>query len=181
MTATLPRCFVWQACPKCQPATPLISMANSSPRPATAWRALSARRRLDQIRFWSNDNAMSSQYATPHRAQRFYLRYHGREDAARPSSRCIEAATGKIRGVVKSPATASRIHPRWRQACSSQKPTHPTRPRRHRSNQLPRAATAHIAGAHPRASGSFRTRKFSFAVVVGGKLICLTWPSRQSQ
>src|SRR5262245_28049064 len=46
---------------------------------------------------WSNDNTMSSQYATPIEAGGFIYGIHGREDVGVAELRCIEAATGKVR------------------------------------------------------------------------------------
>jgi outer membrane protein assembly factor BamB len=46
---------------------------------------------------WANDNAMSSQYATPVEHDGFLYGIHGREDAGVAEFRCIEAATGKVR------------------------------------------------------------------------------------
>jgi outer membrane protein assembly factor BamB len=46
---------------------------------------------------WSNDNALSSQYATPVERDGFLYGIHGREDAGLAELRCIEAATGKVR------------------------------------------------------------------------------------
>jgi len=46
---------------------------------------------------WSNDNTMSSQYATPVEHDGFIYGIHGREDVGIAELRCIEAATGKVR------------------------------------------------------------------------------------
>jgi outer membrane protein assembly factor BamB len=46
---------------------------------------------------WSNDDTMSSQYATPVEHKGFLYGIHGREDVGVAELRCIEAATGKLR------------------------------------------------------------------------------------
>ena len=46
---------------------------------------------------WSNDDTMSSQYATPVEHNGFLYGIHGREDVGVAELRCIEAATGKVR------------------------------------------------------------------------------------
>ena len=46
---------------------------------------------------WSNDETMSSQYATPVEHNGFLYGIHGREDVGVAELRCIEAATGKLR------------------------------------------------------------------------------------
>jgi outer membrane protein assembly factor BamB len=48
-------------------------------------------------KIWSNDNTMSSQYATPVEHNGFLYGIHGREDVGVAELRCIEAASGKIR------------------------------------------------------------------------------------
>jgi outer membrane protein assembly factor BamB len=45
---------------------------------------------------WTNDNTLSSQYATPVEAGGFAYGIHGREDQGVAELRCIEAATGKV-------------------------------------------------------------------------------------
>ncbi len=46
---------------------------------------------------WSNDDTLSSQYATPIEHNGFIYGIHGREDVGVAELRCIEAATGKVR------------------------------------------------------------------------------------
>jgi len=46
---------------------------------------------------WSNDETLSSQYATPVEHGGFLYGIHGREDVGVAELRCIEAATGKVR------------------------------------------------------------------------------------
>jgi outer membrane protein assembly factor BamB len=46
---------------------------------------------------WSNDDTLSSQYATPVERDGFLYGIHGREDIGVAELRCIEAATGKVR------------------------------------------------------------------------------------
>jgi outer membrane protein assembly factor BamB len=46
---------------------------------------------------WTNDNTLSSQYATPVEHNGFLFGIHGREDQGVAELRCIEAATGKVR------------------------------------------------------------------------------------
>jgi outer membrane protein assembly factor BamB len=45
---------------------------------------------------WTNDNTLSSQYATPIEHRGYLYGIHGREDQGVAELRCIEAATGKI-------------------------------------------------------------------------------------
>jgi outer membrane protein assembly factor BamB len=46
---------------------------------------------------WQNDDALSSQYATPVEHEGYLYGTHGREDVGVAELRCIEAATGKVR------------------------------------------------------------------------------------
>jgi outer membrane protein assembly factor BamB len=46
---------------------------------------------------WSNDDTLSSQYATPIEHGGFLYGIHGREDVGVAELRCIEAASGKVR------------------------------------------------------------------------------------
>ena len=46
---------------------------------------------------WSNDDTLSSQYATPVEHGGFLYGIHGREDVGEAELRCVEAATGKVR------------------------------------------------------------------------------------
>jgi outer membrane protein assembly factor BamB len=46
---------------------------------------------------WSNDDTMSSQYATPVEHNGFLYGIHGREDVGVAELRCIELSTGKVR------------------------------------------------------------------------------------
>src|SRR4029453_4950711 len=46
---------------------------------------------------WSNDDSLSSQYATPIEHEGFLYGIHGREDVGEAELRCIDAATGKVR------------------------------------------------------------------------------------
>jgi len=46
---------------------------------------------------WTNDDTLSSQYATPVEHEGFLYGTHGREDQGVAEFRCIEAATGKVR------------------------------------------------------------------------------------
>lgn len=46
---------------------------------------------------WANDDALSSQYATPVLYEGFLYGTHGREDQGRAAFRCIEVATGRVR------------------------------------------------------------------------------------
>lgn len=46
---------------------------------------------------WTNDNTLSSQYATPVEHNGFLYGIHGREDQGVAELRCVEAATGKVR------------------------------------------------------------------------------------
>ena len=45
---------------------------------------------------WTNDNTLSSQYATPVEHKGFLYGIHGREDQGVAELRCVEAATGKV-------------------------------------------------------------------------------------
>ncbi|HEY2413940.1 MAG TPA: PQQ-binding-like beta-propeller repeat protein [Pirellulaceae bacterium] len=45
---------------------------------------------------WTNDNTLSSQYATPIEHNGYLYGIHGREDQGVAELRCIEAATGKV-------------------------------------------------------------------------------------
>jgi outer membrane protein assembly factor BamB len=47
-------------------------------------------------KIWSNDNTMSSQYATPVYRDGLLYGIHGREDVGVAELRCIDAATGKV-------------------------------------------------------------------------------------
>lgn len=60
-------------------------------------------------RIWSNDETMSSQYATPVEHSGFLYGIHGREDVGVAELRCIEAATGKIRWSQKGYGVAHLI------------------------------------------------------------------------
>ena len=46
---------------------------------------------------WTNDDTLSSQYATPVEDKGFLYGTHGREDQGVAEFRCVEAATGKVR------------------------------------------------------------------------------------
>jgi outer membrane protein assembly factor BamB len=46
---------------------------------------------------WTNDDTLSSQYATPVESGGFLYGTHGREDVGAAELRCVEAATGKVR------------------------------------------------------------------------------------
>ena len=46
---------------------------------------------------WSNDDTLSSQYATPVEHEGFLYGTHGREDQGVAELRCVEVATGKVR------------------------------------------------------------------------------------
>jgi len=46
---------------------------------------------------WTNDDTLSSQYATPVEHEGFLYGTHGREDQGTAEFRCVEAATGKVR------------------------------------------------------------------------------------
>jgi outer membrane protein assembly factor BamB len=46
---------------------------------------------------WSDDDTLSSQYATPVEHEGFLYGIHGREDMGVAALRCVEAATGKLR------------------------------------------------------------------------------------
>jgi outer membrane protein assembly factor BamB len=46
---------------------------------------------------WTNDDTLSSQYATPIEHNGFLYGIHGREDIPPADLRCLEAATGKVR------------------------------------------------------------------------------------
>jgi outer membrane protein assembly factor BamB len=48
-------------------------------------------------KLWSNDQSLSSQYATPVEHDGFLYGIHGREDIPPADLRCVEAATGKVR------------------------------------------------------------------------------------
>ena len=75
--------------------------ARFSPHPAIG--AFASRRRTDRT-IWTNDNTLSSQYATPVETGGYLYGIHGRKIGV-AELRCIEAATGKVHGRKRASAS----------------------------------------------------------------------------
>jgi outer membrane protein assembly factor BamB len=58
---------------------------------------------------WSNDESLSSQYATPVYKDGLLYGIHGREDVGVPDLRCVDAMTGRVRWSVPDFGTAHLI------------------------------------------------------------------------
>jgi outer membrane protein assembly factor BamB len=121
---------------------------------------------------WSNDDTMSSQYATPIEHNGFIYGIHGREDVGVAELRCVEAATGNVRwsktgyGVAHIILAGDKL---LIQKTDGQLALAAADPAAYRE-----LATAHIASGPTRALPALsRGRLYVRSGSGGGELVCL--------